>query len=181
MWCPCLRSEDVRSLYEHLWEPMVAAAEAVLHDRAEGEDIAQQGMVRVAQRHCDFRGTGSVKAWARSITRRLALNRLRESSRRRRRQELAADDAQSRDNPEELAAARERLRRLAEALDGLPAPAARVLRMRIVEGRSLREIALLEQVPLGTIMSRLARAKEGLQRTMMSFSTPLPDGRHAAR
>ena len=167
VWCPCLRSEDIRSIYEHLWESMVAAAEAILHDCAEGEDIAQEGMVRVAQRYCDLRDTGSVKSWARSITRRLALNRLRESSRRRKRQELATEDAQLPADPEELATARERLERLARALDALPTPAARVLRMRIVEGRSLRDIALLEHVPPGTIMSRLARAKERLQRTMV--------------
>lgn len=165
-WCPCLRSEDVRSIYEHLWESMVAAAQDVVHDRPEGGDVAQEAMVRVAQRYCDLRGTGSVKAWARSIARRLALNRLRESSRRRKREELAAANVELLTDPEEFTTARERLNRLTHALEGIPTPAARILRMRIVEERSLGEIALLEDLPIGTIMSRLARAKQRLQRSM---------------
>ena len=162
-WCPCLRSEDVRRIYEHLWEEMVATAQGILRDRAEAEEIAQETMVRIAERYCEFRGTAPVKAWAKSITRRLALNRHRESSRRREREEVAMEGRPSPTNPEEIAVGRERLERLAKALDGLPENMARALRQRIADHRSIDEIARHEGVPVGTIMSRLARAKKRLQ------------------
>ena len=162
-WCPCLRSEDIRNIFDHLWASLVATAELVLHDPAEAEEVAQEAMVRIVARYCQLRGADSVRAWARTITRRLALNRQREALRRRTRENSAEEPKQPPADPEEIVSERERIRGLASALDALPDDVARLLRLRIVEARSVREIAHQEGVPIGTVMSRLARARERLR------------------
>jgi len=53
-----------------------------------------------------------------------------------------------------------------QALEGLPAAFREVMILREVEGKSYREIANIANVPIGTVMSRLARARKRLQRSL---------------
>ena len=57
---------------------------------------------------------------------------------------------------------------LREALDDLPAEFREALVLRELEGLSYKEIADVADVPLGTVMSRLARARERLQRSLLA-------------
>src|SRR2546428_288408 len=58
-------------------------------------------------------------------------------------------------------------RLLREALDALPAEFREALVLRELEGFSYKEIADIANVPLGTVMSRLARARRQLQRSLL--------------
>jgi RNA polymerase sigma-70 factor (ECF subfamily) len=55
-----------------------------------------------------------------------------------------------------------------EALELLPLPYREVIVLREMEGLSYREIADLAEIPVGTVMSRLARARKQLQRSLLT-------------
>jgi RNA polymerase sigma factor (sigma-70 family) len=66
-------------------------------------------------------------------------------------------------NPEELALQSSNYELLRQALEQLPAEFREVIILRELEGLSYKEIATITAVPLGTVMSRLARARKRLQ------------------
>ncbi len=122
-----------------------------------------------ALRHFDgFRG-GDPRAWLLTIVRRTCYTWLK----RRRTQPVATEFDEAAhsgelhaDNPEELmlhGAMRETLHR---AVAALPVEFREVVLLRDVQGLSYREIAAVVGVPVGTVMSRLARARRRLQATL---------------
>ena len=86
--------------------------------------------------------------------------------------ELAADPA----TPESLMLVGELTRRLEEAIGALPVPFREVVILREQEELSYKEIAELMGVPIGTVMSRLARGRVLLAREL-GQSLPLPHAR----
>ena len=56
--------------------------------------------------------------------------------------------------------------RLMKALETLPARSREVLVLRELEGCSYKEIATITSIPIGTVMSTLARARDGLKRIL---------------
>ena len=77
-----------------------------------------------------------------------------------------SDDAAP--NPEQELIALEDSERLRQAIAGLPAPFLETLVMRDINGLSYREIADAIERPVGTVMSRLARARAMLAKTLRS-------------
>jgi RNA polymerase sigma factor (sigma-70 family) len=69
-------------------------------------------------------------------------------------------------NPEQALIAHEDGQRLRQAIAGLPSPLLETLVMRDINGLSYREIAEATVTPVGTVMSRLARARAMLGRTL---------------
>jgi RNA polymerase sigma-70 factor (ECF subfamily) len=73
---------------------------------------------------------------------------------------------QSGATPESLAIAGDNRERLTRALAALPPRFRDVLVRRELEGCSYKEIAVITSVPIGTVMSALARARQRLQRAL---------------
>jgi RNA polymerase sigma-70 factor (ECF subfamily) len=65
-----------------------------------------------------------------------------------------------------------------DAIDSLPEQFREVVLLRDIEGLSYAEIAVIAGCPLGTVMSRLARARQALRR---SLCVPSPEYREARR
>lgn len=127
--------------------------------RQDAEDVAQEVYLQVFQRLHQFRGDSSVATWLYRVTVNQALQHLRrERSRRPQLLNLTPhDDLPDRSDPTE---ARDLLARALEKID----PDLRaVFLLREVEKMSYNEIAATLQVPMGTVASRLSRAREELQ------------------
>jgi RNA polymerase sigma-70 factor (ECF subfamily) len=73
---------------------------------------------------------------------------------------------QSSASPEALAIAGDNRERLTRALETLPPRFREVLVLRELEGCSYKEIAAITAIPIGTVMSALARARQRLQRAL---------------
>jgi RNA polymerase sigma-70 factor (ECF subfamily) len=131
------------------------------------EDAEQEAFLAVARSLPGFRFRSSLATWIYSVARQRALDLLRSSRRRRRGLErlrrLAPEPPP--DALEPLLDG-ERSERLLRAFQGLPAGDRQLVMMRDVEGFSLEEIAGLIQAPVGTVKSRLHRARARLARAV---------------
>jgi RNA polymerase sigma-70 factor (ECF subfamily) len=123
----------------------------------DAEDIVQDAMLRAFRGFDGFRG-GDAKAWLLTIVRNCWLSA--GSATRRRGHTLLEDSmADEGPDPEETAIQLGHQRRLDAMIARLPDDFREVLILRELEDMSYREIAEITASPIGTVMSRLARAR----------------------
>jgi RNA polymerase sigma-70 factor, ECF subfamily len=137
-------------------------------DRAEAEDLTQEAFVRAYRALASFDPAYRFPPWLF----RIAINLWRNSRRRAGREvalegDEAGDDAppplpDGAPSPEAQAEAAELRRRVWRAVDALPAEARRIVVMRHAMELSYEEIAAATDLPMGTVKSRLARARQEL-------------------
>lgn len=161
MSAPSPWSNPAALLADHDWARRLA--QRLVRDAALAEDLAQEACVRSLERP----PLDSVRAWLGGVVRNLARQARRESSRRARREALAA-------RAEALPAADEALERLAVQQDvvravlALAEPYRSTIVLRFYEGLPPRRIAAREGIPLATVKTRLARGlaqlRDGLDR-----------------
>ena len=135
-------------------------ARALLRDSERGEDLLQDCLERALARRHLFLGPCHLRAWLFRIMRNLHLNNLRTS--RRYPSGLSLDEAGGSAVPADQIPHLEIAETLA-AFDRLPTEQREALLMVVVEGHSYRDSARLLGVPAGTVMSRIARAREQLR------------------
>lgn len=163
----------VRTHYDRVYR----LALRMLGNAADAEDVAQEAFMKVHRSAPRFRGDSSLSTWIYRITHNVCLDELRRRKRRPLIQGLpsSADDAPSGEpeddgpTPEEAACAADERDRLRQVLESLPIEFRSVLILREVEDLSYDEIASVLKCPIGTVRSRLARARrllaERLQRS----------------
>ncbi|GLK74524.1 sigma-70 family RNA polymerase sigma factor [Ancylobacter dichloromethanicus] len=152
-----------------LIEPLIPAlrryARALMRERAAADDLVQDCLERAISRWHQRRPNDDARAWIFTILHNLAMTRLRRSAQRP--VHVALDDADAANLS--LAAPQEdglRHRELLAALARLPDEQRTVLLLVTVEELSYAETARVLDVPIGTVMSRLSRARERLARLM---------------
>jgi RNA polymerase sigma-70 factor (ECF subfamily) len=164
-----LDSQD-RARFEQLVLPHLDAAfnlaRWVLRGRSDAEDVAQEAMLRAFRFFRGFHG-GDARAWLLQIVRNTCYTWLEKN----RPLELTTEFdeqlyPQPGVTPESLAIAGDNRERLTRALEDLPPRFREVLVLRELEGCSYKEIAAITSMPIGTVMSALARARHRLQRTL---------------
>ena len=130
------------------------------HDAA---DIAQEACVRAWQFFGGYRG-GNSRAWLLTIVRNTAYTWLKKN-RPQTRQTLSDEELAEIEDPAGQARSFQNadVTVLRAALEELPLEFREALVLRELEGFSYKEIADVADVPLGTVMSRLARARRQLQ------------------
>jgi RNA polymerase sigma-70 factor (ECF subfamily) len=164
--------QNVTARFEDTMLPHLDAAyglaRLLVRDDHDAEDLVQDAYLR-ALRHFDgFRG-GDPRAWLLTIVRRTCYTWLK----RRRTQppatefddEVHSGDIRA-DDPAALTLDDDLRETLGRAVAGLPIEFREVVLLRDVQGLSYREIAEVVGVPVGTVMSRLARARRRLQATL---------------
>jgi RNA polymerase sigma-70 factor (ECF subfamily) len=157
-----------------LIEPMIPAlrryARALLRDRSQADDLVQDCLERVITRWHQRRTHGDARTWVFAILHNLAVNRFQQAARRGAHLPLdeTGEDVLAQPAPQEH---RVRHHELLAALDLLPEEQRSVLLLVSVEDLSYAETAKVLSVPIGTVMSRLARAREKLARMLESGPT----------
>ncbi len=164
--------DDRRQRFETLALPHMDAAYNLARwlsrSPVEADDIVQDAMLRAFRAFDGFRG-GDIKAWLLTIVRNCWLSAAK--GRRRRPyasledQELPATEA----SPEETAIQAGTQRRMDVLIAQLAPEFREVLILREMEDLSYREIADITGTPIGTVMSRLARARTQLRESAKEF------------
>ena len=128
-------------------------------------DAVQDACVRALRFIGGLRGDDG-RVWMLAIVRNTCYSRLRRSSTRANETEFD-DEVHSPDaeqsNPARLLDQAADTESLRHALEALPEEFREVIVMRELEGLAYKEIAAIAEMPLGTVMSRLARARKRLQ------------------
>ena len=146
----------------------------MMNHSAEAEDMAQETFIRASQAIANFRGEASLNTWLYRIGINLCKNRLAYLKRRAHKlhdhlpqlEESKGDTWQARarpadtlSKPDEVAEGYEAQRLINAALQLLPEPLKTVLTLRDLEGLSYHEIVEILCIPLGTVKSRLHKAR----------------------
>jgi RNA polymerase sigma factor (sigma-70 family) len=130
------------------------------------QDLAQEAMLRALRYFHAFRGE-EARPWLLRIVR----NTWSDLSQRRGATDRSLDEVEDRPSdgpdPEQSALAGDRRRQIASALAALPAEAREILVLREIEDLSYKHIASVLDLPVGTVMSRLARAREKLSAELL--------------
>jgi RNA polymerase sigma-70 factor, ECF subfamily len=152
---------------------VVQLAMNLLGDRDEALDLSQEVFLRVFRTIHRFRGQSSLRTWIYRIAVNQARNRHRFWRRRHRAdqvsldQHIAAygDDFRSgrETTPDRVLAQKELAEQLQQALDHLPFDQRTAIVLREIDGLSYEEIAFSLGVAVGTVKSRLTRARQALR------------------
>lgn len=130
---------------------------------AESEDLLQDCVEKALSHRTQWRGA-NIRAWAYRIMTNLHLNARRAVARRPSVGLEAAESIAENAPPADPLAQN----RLVQALDTLPKEARAVLMLVAVEGHTYQEVAEILDVPIGTVMSRLSRARQMLREKLLA-------------
>lgn len=144
-------------------------------DPSEAQDVAQEAFIKAYRALPEFRGDSAFYTWLYRIAINTAKNFLVARSRRSGDFELDVQDAeqvenapqlQGMDTPEQLLLNDEILRTINAAIEELPEDMRMAIMLREIEGMSYEEIAQIMGCPVGTIRSRLFRAREAIDKQL---------------
>lgn len=128
----------------------------------DAEDLVQRTCVRALERRAQWRAGSAMLSWLFAIEHSIWLNELRSAQRRRSASLHGDPDGEGFDRFEAAAGNPEldlHCRQVVQAVEALPDAQRSVMLLVAVEGLSYREAAEVLGVPIGTVMSRLARAR----------------------
>jgi RNA polymerase sigma-70 factor (ECF subfamily) len=154
-----------------------AATLRLLRNHADAEEVTQDTFIRAHRALANFRGDSSLATWLYRIGLNLARNRYWYFFRRRRQDSFSLDAALGTDNPAtfcdlvadagqdpaQQTVAREFTSVVDHCMQGLDAHQREILTLRNVLHRSYEEIAATLGINVGTVKSRIARARESLR------------------
>ena len=153
----------------------------MLGDTAEASDIVQEIFLKVFRNIGGFKGEAALKTWIFRIAFSEILNRLRWWKRRHRFATVSLDDspndfgmsgpmvAASSPTPEQALQSKEEEDAIQQALGKLSREHRSIVVLRDIEGFSYNEIADVLGVSVGTVKSRLARARADLKKSLMRY------------
>ena len=156
------QAERSRYFEKAIWPHMAFAynfARWILHNHHDAEDVVQESFVKAFRAAETFRGT-DVRPWLLAIVRNSAINFLNRTKHGEAGLgENAAEPADPSPNPETSLAQSRRRKQVRAAIARLPLEFREALLLREMEGMAYKEIAYVLKVPMGTVMSRLSRAR----------------------
>jgi RNA polymerase sigma factor (sigma-70 family) len=162
-------TEEDRRRFEEIFLPHLDAAYnlarwIIQHDQ-DARDVVQDAYIRAFKGFPRFRG-GNSRAWLLTIVRNTAYDCL---NRHAREEELILYDEEKHvdiiwmTEPEDERLSEGRRQQLKNALERLPLEFLEVIVLYELEGLSYKELAAVLGIPIGTVMSRLSRARRRLQ------------------
>jgi RNA polymerase sigma-70 factor (ECF subfamily) len=168
-----LQEKDALKNFERLMLPHLDAAHNLARwltrNETDAEDVVQEAFLRAFKFFATFRGNDS-RRWLLAVVRNTCFTWLRQNRAGELLQTGDGEDVELiegyEDDPEETLAQSDEREQLRRAIEELPAEFREVIVLRELEGMSYREIASIASVPVGTVMSRLARARRRLRRSL---------------
>ncbi len=158
-----------RRQFEELFLPFLDAAynlaRWIVHDEHDAQDVVQEAYLRAFKGFHGFRG-GNGRAWLLTIVRNAAytwLNKRGLDEKLVPYEEEKHGDIIAFDHAATEMVSEQRKEALKNALQKLPAESREIIVLYEFEGLSYRELALALGIPIGTVMSRLSRARRRLQ------------------
>ena len=158
--------------YQH---KLVKLIQRYVHDPTEALDVSQEAFIKAYRALPNFRGDSSFYTWLYRIGINTAKNYLVAQGRRPPDSDIDAQDAERYDiesrlkdheTPESLAERDEIQRTVFQAIDDLPEDLRTAITLREIEGLSYEEIAQTMDCPIGTVRSRIFRAREFIDRRL---------------
>lgn len=140
-------------------------------DHAEAQDIVQEAFIRAYRALASFRGDAQFYTWLYRIAVNTAKNHLVAAKRRPPTADIAAEDAEhhagagrlhDHDTPENHLLREEVELAVTDTVAGLPEELRQAFTLREVDGLSYEQIAQLMHCPIGTVRSRIFRAREAI-------------------
>ena len=150
----------------------------LLGDRDDALDVSQEVFLRVFRTLSSFRGQSALRTWIYRIVINQARNRQRWWRRRHRGSQVSLDehlhqfgDMESKTEvlPDRLLASKETASRIWQALEHLPFDQRTALVLREIDGLRYEEIAFSLGVAVGTVKSRLTRARQTLRAELLGI------------
>lgn len=178
-----MRNDENRRRFECLELPHLDAgynlARWLMRNDHDAQDVVQDSLVRAMRYVGGLRSEGA-RSWFLQIVRHTCYSWLNEN---RAVDKLALDDvedayqavaAPAADEPAAVAMRKQHKEQINAAIAGLPVAYREVLVLRELEDLSYAEIAQIVDVPVGTVMSRLSRARGMMRMALTVPSTPSP-------
>lgn len=138
---------------------------------SDADDLAQQAFVEAAKSYQAFRGESQLSTWLYGIALNLVRNHLSRAPERRYEfvsSSVLDDHVASSLSPQETIEQKQTMQALADSLSELPDNMRDILLMVGVDDMSYEEAAALLMVPIGTIRSRLSRARSALREKLLA-------------
>ncbi|MCF3641209.1 sigma-70 family RNA polymerase sigma factor [Rhizobium sp. TRM95111] len=146
---------------------------SLVRNADEAEDLVQDALTRAYERQASFRTGSNLRNWLLSIVHNVHVDRLRRRRSLERRHEAAAEIADHAVAPSQDHSVR--LGQLRGAFFALPEDQREALHLVAIEELSYREAADALAIPVGTLMSRIARARarlRALEQDLPAGTTP---------
>ena len=134
--------------------------------KEDSEDLAQQTFVKVWQQISTFRGDSAFFTWIYRIAINLAKNHFASSASKKDKVNISSDDLEidipSYENPEISLMHKQSLQNIQSYVKTLPESLKTAFTLREVDGKSYEEISVITNTPIGTVRSRIFRARESI-------------------
>lgn len=143
---------------------------------SDAEELTQQAFVEAAKAYESFRGASELSTWLYGIAMNLVRNYLSRAPHRRYQfedEEALADTAAEQPDPSEQLAQTQAVRILQREIEGLPAEMRDVLLLVALDELSYEDAAVMLSIPIGTVRSRVSRARTTLRKRMQAAQIPL--------
>jgi RNA polymerase sigma factor (sigma-70 family) len=136
-------------------------ARSLTRDDQAADDVVQDALLRAMEKRASFRPDGSRRGWLLAIVHNIFVSSKRREAAEARRNERFAQMLVTELGPEQEQVAQ--LNEVARAFAALPTQQREVLHLVAVESVSYQDAAHILGVPIGTVMSRLSRARAALR------------------
>jgi RNA polymerase sigma-70 factor (ECF subfamily) len=159
------------------WDRIYAMVLQLLRNPQDAEEVTQDAFIRAHRGLANFRGDSAFSTWLYQIATNLARNRYWYWWRRKRDQTISFDQpvgedgatplsevfASEQESPDDLTVTQELVDRIAVGMEKLSSKHREILVLRNVKNLSYEEISSILGISVGTVKSRIARARESLR------------------
>ncbi|HRJ48625.1 MAG: hypothetical protein RLZZ129_768 [Verrucomicrobiota bacterium] len=159
------------------WDRIYSMVNQLLRNTQDAEEVTQDAFIRAHRGLANFRGESAFSTWLYQIATNLARNRYWYWWRRKRDQTISFDQPVGSDNettlaeiipaeletPDDITVTQEFVDKIAEGMAKLSAKHREILTLRNIKNLSYEEIATILNLSVGTVKSRIARARESLR------------------